>query len=82
MTAHNARGYNVFSISGYPSILFIPLPHLQLVGRVVKERVERVPLLLQPQVVVLRRELLGDDAVLQPPLRLRHDHDVHDHVLR
>ena len=56
--------------------------YLQLVGRMVEERIESVPFLLQPQIVVLRCKLFRDDAVLQPPLRLRHDHDVHDHVLR
>lgn len=58
------------------------MTHLQLVGRVVEERVEGVPLLLQAQIVVLRRELLRDDAVLQPALHFGHDHHVHDHVFR
>ena len=48
----------------------------------VEEGIKSVPLLLQPQIVVLRRELFCDDAVLQTTLRLRHDHNVNDHVLR
>ena len=58
------------------------LTDLELVWGVVEEGVEGVPLLLEAEVVVGGRELLGDDAVLQDAVPLRHDHHVDGDVLR